>query len=107
MSTNIPLFDLDHTVELEQILTPSMHIVFTSDAQFTIFLNGVARTLKKITHTKGRLLDQAKILFNCVPFQMGTSLKGKNLLLEGVNSFLYGQFLIVWKINFITLSDLP
>ena len=28
-------------------------------------------------------------------FKMGTSLKGKNQLLEGVNSFLYEQFLIV------------
>ena len=47
------------------------------------------------------------ILFNCVPFQMGTSHKGKNLLSEGANSFLYEQFLIVWKVTFITLSDLP
>ena len=38
---------------------------------------------------------------------MGTSLEGKNLLLEEVNSFLYEQFLIVWKITIITLSDLP
>ena len=29
---------------------------------------------------KGRLLDQAMILFKCIPFQTGTSLKGKNLL---------------------------
>ena len=28
----------------------------------------------KVTHIKGRLLDQAEILFNCVPFKMGTSL---------------------------------
>ena len=34
----------------------------------------------KVTHTKGRLLDQAMVLFNCVPYQMGNSLKGKNLL---------------------------
>ena len=38
---------------------------------------------------------------------MGTSLKGQNLLSEGANSFLYEQFLIVWKSTFITLSDLP
>ena len=31
-------------------------------------------------------------------FKMGTSLKGKNLLPEGANSFLYEQFLVVWKI---------
>ena len=40
--------------------------------------NGVARTLKKVTHLKGRLLDQAVILSNSVP-----SPKGKNLLPEG------------------------
>ena len=34
-------------------------------------LNGVARTLKMLTYTKGRLLDQAMILFNCIPFQNG------------------------------------
>ena len=62
---------------------------------------------EKVTHIKERLPDQAMILFNCVPFQMGTSLKGKNLLLGGANSFLYEQFHIVWKITFITLSDLP
>ena len=61
---------------------------------------------EKSTHIKGRLLDQAMVFFNCVPFQMETSLKGKNLLPEGANSFLYEQFLIVWKIAFITLSDL-
>ena len=38
---------------------------------------------------------------------MGTSIKGINLLPEGVNSFLYEQFLILRKITFITLSDLP
>ena len=26
---------------------------------------------EKVTHTKGRLLEQAMILFNCVPFQNG------------------------------------
>ena len=64
--------------------------------------NGLARMLK-VTHINGRLLDQAMILLNCIPFQMETSLKEKNLLPEEVNSFLYEQFLIVWKIIFITL----
>ena len=58
-------------------------------------------------HIKGRLLDQAVILFNCVPFQNGTSLKGKNVLPQGANSFLYEQFLMVWKITFTTLGALP
>ena len=66
-----------------------------------------SQNAEKITHIKGRLLDQAMIFFNCVPFQMGTSLKGKNLPPEEANSFLYEQFLIVWKITFITVSDLP
>ena len=48
----------------------------------------------RATHIEGRLLDQAMILFNCIPFQKGTSLKGKNLLTEGAKSFLYEQFLI-------------
>ena len=34
--------------------------------------NGVARTMKKIMHIEGRLLEQAVILFNCVPLQIGT-----------------------------------
>ena len=29
--------------------------------------NGVARTLKKVTHINGRLLDRAVILFNFLP----------------------------------------
>ena len=49
---------------------------------------GVVRILKKATHIKGRLLYQAMILHNYVPFEMGTSPKGKDLLPEGANSFL-------------------
>ena len=40
-------------------------------------------------------------------FKMGTSLKGKNLPPEGANSFLYEQFLLVWKNTITTLGDLP
>ena len=47
-----------------------------------------SQNAEKITHIKGRLLDQAMIRFNFVPFEMRTSLKGKNLLPE--------QFFIVW-----------
>ena len=48
-------------------------------------------------------------LSNCVPFQMGTSLKGKNLLPEGANSLLNEKFFIYvyMKITFIKFSDLP
>ena len=30
-----------------------------------------SQTAKKVSHIKGRLLDQAVILFNCIPFQNG------------------------------------
>ena len=35
---------------------------------------------------------------------METSLKGKNLLPEGPNSFLLEQFLMAWKITFTSLG---
>ena len=66
-----------------------------------------SQNAEKVTHIKGRQLDQAMILFSSVPFQRETSLKGKNLLPEGANSFLNEHFLIVGKIIFITLSELP
>ena len=46
-----------------------------------------SQNAKKVTHTKERLLDQAMILFNSVPSQMGFSLKGKNLLPKGGEFF--------------------
>ena len=52
-----------------------------------------------------------KLIRSCLQlrpfFKMGISLYGKNLLPEGANSFLYEQFLIIWKITFTTLSYLP
>ena len=56
-----------------------------------------SQNAEKVTHIKGGLLDQAMFIFSCAPFQMGTSFKGKNLLPEGANSFLYEKILIVWK----------
>ena len=47
-----------------------------------------SQNTEKFTNTKGRLLEQTVISFNCVPFKMGTSLERKNLLPEGANSFL-------------------
>ena len=41
-----------------------------------------------------------------VHLKMGNSLKGKNLLAEVANTFLYEQFLIVWKITIIAFGDL-
>ena len=37
-----------------------------------------SQNAEKIAHIKGRLLDQAVVFFNCVPFQMRNSLKGKS-----------------------------
>ena len=65
-----------------------------------------SQNAEKVTQIKGRLLDQARILFNWILFRMGTSLKGKNLLPEGVNSFLDEHFLIVWKITCV-LGAMP
>ena len=55
---------------------------------------------EKVTHIRGRLLYQALILYNYVTFQIGTSLKGKNLLSLGANYFLSVQFLVVREITF-------
>ena len=49
---------------------------------------GVAKSLKNIHTSKGRLLYQDEIFYNYVPFQIGPSLKGKNLLPKGANYFL-------------------
>ena len=56
--------------------------------------------LKKLIMSKGDYW--IKQCFSSIGslFKMGTSLKGKNSLSEGANSFLYEQFLIVWKITF-------
>ena len=43
----------------------------------------------EIAFIKGRLLETSVIIFNRAPFRnMGTSLKGKNLLPKEANSFL-------------------
>ena len=47
-----------------------------------------SQNAEKVTHIKGRLLYQAMVLYNYVPFQFGTSLKGKNSFPGGVNSFV-------------------
>ena len=51
-----------------------------------LYLQRRSQNAEKVTHIKERLLDQAINLFNCIPFEMGTSLNGKNLLPEGANS---------------------
>ena len=57
------------------------------------------RTLKSYAHqreTTGSSNDSLQLRL----FKMGTSLEGKHLLPEGANSFLYEQYLIVWKITY-------
>ena len=47
-----------------------------------------SQNAENIAHIKWRLLYQEIILYITSLFKMGTSLKGKNLLPEGANSFL-------------------
>ena len=69
--------------------------------------NSLVRMPKKLRTSKGDYWIKQCFSSIVSLFKMGTSLKEKNLLPEGANSFLYEQFLLVWKITFITLSDLP
>ena len=81
--------------------------MFQANSLDSVISNGLARTLRKLRKPKGRLLDQAVILFNCVLFITGTSLKGKNLLP------LRGEFCPLravpysMEITFALLGDLP
>ena len=48
---------------------------------------------EKVTHIKGRILDQVMNLFNCVPFlKMRISLKGNNFFIS--SSLKYGKSLL-------------
>ena len=60
-------------------------VVHFKDVSETI---GVARTLKKIRTPKGDYCIKQWFSTLTSLFEMGTSLKGKNLLPEGANSFL-------------------
>ena len=66
-----------------------------------------SQNVKKVKHTKGRLLEQAVILFHCVPFHMGSSLKGKKLLPEEEEFFPLRAVPYGMEITFATLGDLP
>ena len=59
--------------------------------------NGVVITLKKLRTSRGDYCNgTSSDSLQLRPFfQMGTSLKGKNLLPEGANSFLSEDFLLV------------
>ena len=62
------------------------YMIYLLSWSYTGLLFGDIRTCP-VTHIKKRLLEQAVILSNCIPLHMRTSLKGKNLLPEGANSF--------------------
>ena len=55
-----------------------------SDIAFAIRFQWRSKNAEKITHIKGRLLEQAVIRF----FKLSTSLKGKNLLPERAIFFI-------------------
>ena len=61
---------------------------FSSSLGEYISKSGVARTFKKLGTSKGD--HSIKQCFSTITslFEIGTSLKGKNLLPEGANSFL-------------------
>ena len=46
-----------------------------------------SQNAEKVTHIKGRLLDQAVILFNCVPFQKGNFSQRKEFAPRGSEFF--------------------
>ena len=83
-------------------LNPFLH-------QHTVFtkFNGIARTLKRLCTSKGDYWIKQWFSSIASFFKMGTSLKGKDLLPQGANSFLLEQFLMAWKITFTQLGDVP
>ena len=72
-----------------------------------LVINSVEGKLKKLRTSKGNYWIKQWFSSIASLFKMGTSLKGKNLLPWGANSFLYDQFFMVWKITFITLRNRP
>ena len=66
----------------------SYTVVICRGVSFNDYLNNdLARTLKKVTHIKGRLLDQAVILFNWVPFHNENFSERKELAPRGSQFF--------------------
>ena len=54
----------------------------------SIYVEGVARTFKKVRTSKGDYWIKQRFSSTAPLFNMGTSLKRKNLLPRGANSFL-------------------
>ena len=46
-----------------------------------------SQNVEKVMHIKGRLLDQAVVLFNCVPFQKGNFSRRKKFAPRGSEFF--------------------
>ena len=84
-------------VDCSLVVLELLHMVF----------NGIARTLENVTHIKGRLLLQAVILFNCVPFHNGNFSKRKEFAPRGSKYFPFRAVPYGMEINFATLGDLP
>ena len=82
--------------------------IYTSKSSWTsatlFWKYSVALTLKKLRTSKGDYCIKQRFSTITSLCKMGTSLKGKNLLPEGANSFLKEQFLKVWKITLTTLD---
>ena len=66
-----------------------------------------SQNAEKICTSKGDYWIKQRFSSITSLFKLGTSLKGKNLLPEGANSFLLEQLFMVWKITFTTLGDPP
>ena len=64
-----------------------VHVINFKTPTINVGDNSVARKLKKKTHIKERLLDQAMVLFICVPFQNGNFSKRKEFAPRGSEFF--------------------
>ena len=68
---------------------------------------GHSQNAEKVTHTKGRPLDQAMILFNCIPFQNGNFSKRKEFAPKWSKFFPLRAVPYGKENHFIILDDLP
>ena len=90
----------------------NMHFFFSESekgyAQTNRWKQWRRQNAEKVTHIKERLLDQAVMLFNCIPFQSGSFSLRIEFAPRGSEFFPLEQFLMVWKFTFTTLlGDLP
>ena len=62
---------------------------------------------ENVRHIKGIPLDQAVVLFNCIPFQIGNFSSRKEFAPKGSESFPLRAVPSGMEITFTTLGDLP